>query len=89
MGSIILRGLGDTSDTLVLGGLGDGEEAPVIVTELSCAMVNSVEFEIEPDQRAATMTTGCAMVNGARMSVRPLREGVVLPETDDLGWTAP
>lgn len=29
MGSIVLRGLGDTSDTLALGGLGDGEEAPV------------------------------------------------------------
>jgi len=89
VGSIVLRGLGDTSDTLVLGGLGEGEEAPVIVTELSCAMVNSAEFEIEPDQRAATMTTGCDMRNGARMSVRPLREGTVLPETDALGWTAP
>lgn len=89
MGSIVLRGLGDTSDTLVLGGLGEGEEAPVIVTELSCAMRNGAEFEIEPDQRAATMTTGCDIRNGARMSVRPLREGTVLPETDTLGWTTP
>jgi len=89
VGSIVLRGLGDTSDTLVLGGLGEGEEAPVLVTELSCAMRNGAEFEIEPDQRVATMTTGCDMRNGARMSVRPLREGVVLPETDSLGWTAP
>jgi hypothetical protein len=71
--SIVLRGLGNTSDTLVLGGLGEGKEAPVIVTELACAMVNSAEFEIDPDQRVATMTTGCDMVNGARMSVRPLR----------------
>jgi len=87
--TLLLRGLGDTSDTLVLGGLGEGEEAPVIVTELSCAMVNGAEFEVEPDQRAATMTTGCDMWNGARLHARALREGVVLPPTDDLGWTAP
>lgn len=90
MSTPLLRGLGDTSDTLVLGGLGGGEEAPVVTAlELSCAMVNSAEFEVEPDQRAATMEIGCAMQNGARMSVRPLREGTVLPETDSLGWTAP
>ena len=90
MGSRVLRGLGDTSDTLVLGGLGEGEEAPVITAvELSCAMVNGAEFEVEMDQRAATMEIGCAMVNGARLRARALREGTVLPETDTLGWTTP
>lgn len=87
---LLNKGFGSTSDALVLGGLGGGEETPVVTAvELACAMVNSAEFEIEPDQRASTMTTGCDMVNGARMSVRPLREGVVLPETDTLGWTTP
>jgi len=89
VGSRVLRGLGDTSDTLVLGGLGEGEEAPVIVTELSCDMRNSAEFEVETDQRAATMEIGCDMVNGARLRARALRAGTVLPETDTLGWTTP
>jgi len=72
----------------VLGGLGGGEETPVVtVVELACAMVNGVEFEVETDQRAATMEIGCDLVNGARLRARALREGTVLPETDTLGWT--
>lgn len=94
MGSIVLRGLGDTSDTLVLGGLGDGEEAPVIpAAELEVHVTVSVA-DPYPLPRLSYVVPAAALeahvtVRVATKKPRLMYVGSALPDTDDLGWTAP
>lgn len=95
MGSIVLRGLGDTSDTLVLSGLGEGEEAPVVAAAaLEVHVVVSVA-DPYPLPRLSYVVPAAELEAHVTVSVATKRPrlcyvgGVVLPETDDLGWTTP
>jgi len=95
VGSIVLRGLGDTSDTLVLGGLGEGESAPVTPAAALEVHVTVSVADPYPLPRLSYVVPAAALeahvtVRVATKKPRLCYVGApALPSTDDLGWTAP
>ncbi|HZK59388.1 MAG TPA: hypothetical protein VFC59_05915, partial [Cryobacterium sp.] len=95
MGSRVLRGLGDTSDTLVLGGLGEGESAPVTPAAALEVHVTVSVADPYPLPRLSYVVPAASLEAHVTVRVATKRPRLcyvgapALPATDDLGWTAP
>jgi len=95
VGSRVLRGLGDTSDTLVLGGLGEGESAPVTPAAALEVHVTVSVADPYPLPRLSYVVPAASLEAHVTVRVATKRPRLcyvgapALPATDDLGWTAP
>jgi hypothetical protein len=90
----LLKGLGDPTDSVVIGGLGVGESAPTVpAAELEVHVSVSVA-DPYPLPRLSYVVPAATLeahvsVRVAAKRPRLVYVGAVLPPTDDLGWTTP
>ena len=91
---LLNKGFGSTSDALVLGGMGGGEESPVTPAAALEVHVMISVADPYPLPRLSYVVPAAELeahvtVNVATKRPRLSYVGAVLPPTDDLGWTTP